>query len=87
MQTHTLLDANAQGGAADIVIAAMLRVSGDSALRKMGYKIISQIHEEVQHPLPGGLGVAKCTAGSVSADDAVSDRLGSEQKRNRALRP
>jgi len=36
-----------QGGAADIVMMAMLRIRNDLRLRRLGYKLILQIHDEV----------------------------------------
>eukprot|EP00019_Armaparvus_languidus_P011797 CAMPEP_0168581840 /NCGR_PEP_ID=MMETSP0420-20121227/1645_1 /TAXON_ID=498008 /ORGANISM="Pessonella sp." /LENGTH=584 /DNA_ID=CAMNT_0008616251 /DNA_START=324 /DNA_END=2075 /DNA_ORIENTATION=+ len=36
-----------QGGAADIVMAAMLRIEQDELLRKMGYKQLLQVHDEL----------------------------------------
>jgi DNA polymerase-1 len=36
-----------QGGAADIVIAAMVKVHNNKRLRELGYKIILQIHDEI----------------------------------------
>lgn len=36
-----------QGGAADIVIAAMVKLHKDKILKDLGYKLILQIHDEV----------------------------------------
>jgi DNA polymerase-1 len=36
-----------QGGAADIVIAAMVNIHKDERLRKMGWKLLLQIHDEL----------------------------------------
>ena len=36
-----------QGGAADIVIAAMVKLHRDPILKELGYKLILQIHDEV----------------------------------------
>jgi len=36
-----------QGGAADIVIAAMVKIHRDRELREMGYKMLLQIHDEI----------------------------------------
>ena len=36
-----------QGGAADIVIAAMVRIHVDRRLREMGWKLLLQIHDEL----------------------------------------
>lgn len=36
-----------QGGAADIVIAAMVKLHKDEKLRDLGYKLLLQIHDEV----------------------------------------
>ena len=36
-----------QGGAADIVIAAMIKLHRDPILRSLGYKLLLQIHDEV----------------------------------------
>ena len=36
-----------QGGAADIVVAAMVRIARDSKLRDLGYRLLLQIHDEV----------------------------------------
>ncbi len=36
-----------QGGAADIVIAAMVKLNRNKKLKKLGYKILLQIHDEV----------------------------------------
>lgn len=36
-----------QGGAADIVIAAMVKLHKDEKLKDLGYKLLLQIHDEV----------------------------------------
>lgn len=36
-----------QGGAADIVIAAMVKLHHDEELRKLGWKLLLQIHDEL----------------------------------------
>lgn len=36
-----------QGGAADIVVAAMVKIASDSELKRLGYKLLLQIHDEV----------------------------------------
>ena len=36
-----------QGGAADIVIAAMVKLHRDDQLRDLGYKLLLQVHDEV----------------------------------------
>ena len=36
-----------QGGAADIVIAAMVKLHRDEQLRDLGYKLLLQVHDEV----------------------------------------
>lgn len=36
-----------QGGAADVVMMAMLKIAQDKRLEEMGYKLILQIHDEV----------------------------------------
>ena len=36
-----------QGGAADVVIAAMVRIANDKFLSDLGFKQILQIHDEV----------------------------------------
>ena len=36
-----------QGGAADIVIASMVKIHKDEELRNMGWKLILQIHDEL----------------------------------------
>ena len=36
-----------QGGAADIVIAAMVKLHRDEVLRELGYKLLLQVHDEV----------------------------------------
>lgn len=36
-----------QGGAADVVVMAMLKISKSEILKKLGYKLILQIHDEV----------------------------------------
>lgn len=36
-----------QGGAADIVIAAMVKLNRDPYLKKLGFKMLLQIHDEV----------------------------------------
>lgn len=36
-----------QGGAADVVIAAMIKLYLNKRLREIGYKIILQIHDEI----------------------------------------
>lgn len=36
-----------QGGAADIVIAAMIKISENERLRELGWKLLLQIHDEL----------------------------------------
>ena len=36
-----------QGGAADVVMKAMLKIHGNEALRELGWKLLLQIHDEV----------------------------------------
>lgn len=36
-----------QGGAADIVMMAMIKLNEDKRLRELGYKLLLQIHDEV----------------------------------------
>ena len=36
-----------QGGAADIVMAAMVKIHRDPELRRLGYKLLLQVHDEV----------------------------------------
>lgn len=36
-----------QGGAADIVMMAMIKLNEDKRLREFGYKLLLQIHDEV----------------------------------------
>lgn len=36
-----------QGGAADIVIASMVKIHQSEELRKLGWKLILQIHDEL----------------------------------------
>jgi DNA polymerase-1 len=36
-----------QGGAADIVIAAMIKIHQNQRLRELGWKLIMQIHDEL----------------------------------------
>lgn len=36
-----------QGGAADIVMMAMLRIDGDERLRALGWRLLLQVHDEV----------------------------------------
>jgi DNA polymerase-1 len=36
-----------QGGAADVVIAAMVRLHRDDKLRELGFKLLLQVHDEV----------------------------------------
>ncbi len=36
-----------QGGAADIMIAAMIKIHDNQELRKMGWKILMQIHDQL----------------------------------------
>ena len=36
-----------QGGAADIVIAAMVKLHRDDQLKNLGYKLLLQVHDEV----------------------------------------
>lgn len=36
-----------QGGAADIVIAAMVNIHQNEELRKMGWKLLLQVHDEL----------------------------------------
>ena len=36
-----------QGGAADIVVAAMVKIARDKTLRDLGFKLLLQIHDEV----------------------------------------
>ena len=36
-----------QGGAADIVIAAMIKINKDRVLDDLGYRLLLQIHDEV----------------------------------------
>jgi DNA polymerase-1 len=36
-----------QGGAADIVIAAMIKIHSNERLREMGWKLLLQIHDEL----------------------------------------
>jgi len=36
-----------QGGAADIVIAAMIKIARNERLRRLGWKLLMQIHDEL----------------------------------------
>ena len=36
-----------QGGAADVVIAAMVKIARDKKLRELGWELVLQIHDEV----------------------------------------
>ena len=36
-----------QGGAADIVVAAMVKLHKDEKIRELGYKLLLQVHDEV----------------------------------------
>lgn len=36
-----------QGGAADVVIAAMVKIAKDPILKQLGYSLLLQIHDEV----------------------------------------
>ena len=36
-----------QGGAADVVIAAMVKIARDSKLKELGWELVLQIHDEV----------------------------------------
>ena len=36
-----------QGGAADIVIAAMIKINKNEDLKKLGWKLLLQIHDEL----------------------------------------
>lgn len=36
-----------QGGAADVVIAAMVKLSKNQKIKELGFKILLQIHDEV----------------------------------------
>ena len=36
-----------QGGAADVVIAAMVKLHRDEELRQLGYRLLLQVHDEV----------------------------------------
>lgn len=36
-----------QGGAADVVIAAMIKLARDKVLEQLGFKLLLQIHDEV----------------------------------------
>ena len=36
-----------QGGAADIVIASMVKIHGNQELKDMGWKLLLQIHDEL----------------------------------------
>lgn len=50
MQAHALraaINTPIQGGAADIVMAAMVKIHKDDQLRDMGFKLQLQIHDEV----------------------------------------
>lgn len=47
-----------QGSAADIVMLAMLRIYRDAELRRLGYKLILQIHDEVIMEGPAEHGAA-----------------------------
>merc|ERR1712187_1103906 len=43
-----------QGGAADVVTAAMLRLHASHELRSMGYRLVHQVHDEVLLEGPEG---------------------------------
>lgn len=43
-----------QGGAADVVMMAMLRIARDERLRQLGWKLLLQIHDEVILEGPAG---------------------------------
>jgi len=45
--TRTAINTPIQGGAADIVMMAMLRIRNDLTLRRLKFKLILQIHDEV----------------------------------------
>ena len=50
MQAHGLraaINTPIQGGAADIVMAAMVKIHKDEELRDLGFKLQLQIHDEV----------------------------------------
>ena len=36
-----------QGGAADIVIAAMIKIAKNERLKELGWKLLMQIHDEL----------------------------------------
>ena len=36
-----------QGGAADIVIAAMIKIANNKRLKELGWKLLMQIHDEL----------------------------------------
>lgn len=41
-----------QGGAADVVMKAMLKIHENQGLRELGYRVILQIHDEVSNSCP-----------------------------------
>ena len=41
-----------QGGAADIVMMAMLKIARNGRLRELGWKMLLQVHDEVGVPQP-----------------------------------
>uniref|UniRef100_A0A7S0H1P1 DNA-directed DNA polymerase family A palm domain-containing protein n=1 Tax=Amorphochlora amoebiformis TaxID=1561963 RepID=A0A7S0H1P1_9EUKA len=44
---RTAINTPIQGGAADIVMMAMLKIRGNNRLRQLGFKLILQIHDEI----------------------------------------
>ncbi len=47
MRQRRAINTPIQGGAADIVIAAMVKIHYNDELRKMGWKLLMQIHDEL----------------------------------------
>lgn len=47
MMNRRAINTPIQGGAADIVVAAMIKIHSNKELRSMGWKLLLQIHDEL----------------------------------------
>jgi DNA polymerase-1 len=47
MRQRRAINTPIQGGAADIVIASMVKIHYNEELKKMGWKLLMQIHDEL----------------------------------------